>query len=169
MATLPTTELPTHLPPDNQPGHHPDVEQDKPTHPPRVGGGTERFPFAIHPMFRLPAAAFGVTADSAFVEVDLEELRVHFGRWRMTVPRTDIAEVTLTGPYRPWRVIGPPHLSFRDRGITFATTPVRGVCVRLREPRPGIDPLGLVRHPGLTVTVADPEALAALLTDGSQA
>jgi hypothetical protein len=43
------------------------------------------------------------------------------------------------------------------------------VCIRLRQPHPGIDPLGLVRHSGLTVTVADPDALAALLSDGTQA
>jgi hypothetical protein len=35
------------------------------------------------------------------------------------------------------------------------------VCLLLREPVLGIDPAGLVRHPGLTVTVADREAFAA--------
>lgn len=163
MATLPTTD-PSDLPPDNQPGHHPEVEQDKPTHLPRIGSGVERFPFAVHPLFRLPAAAFGVTAETAFVEIDRDELRVRFGPWSMTVPRSDIAEATVSGPYRLWKVIGPPRLSFRDRGITFATGPGPGVCVRLHRPHPAIDPLGLVRHPGLTVTVADPRGLVAVLS-----
>jgi len=37
------------------------------------------------------------------------------------------------------------------------------VCLEFHEPVTGIDPLGLIRHPGLTVTVADPEGLAAAL------
>jgi hypothetical protein len=62
-----------------------------------------------------------------------------------------------------WKVLGPPHLSFRDRGLTFATNQERGVCVRFHEPVAGIDPRGWIRHPGLTVTVEDPEALIAAI------
>ena len=58
---------------------------------------------------------------------------------------------------------GPAHLSFADRGLTFATNDVAGVCFTFREPVTGIDPLGTVRHPGLTVTVAAPQDLAALV------
>ena len=50
---------------------------------------------------------------------------------------------------------GPPHLSLADRGITFATNRQRGLCIRLHRPHPAIDPLGLIRHPGVTVTVGD--------------
>ena len=38
------------------------------------------------------------------------------------------------------------------------------VCLRLREPVPGIEPTGLLRHPGVTVTVADPDELVRLLS-----
>jgi hypothetical protein len=31
----------------------------------------------------------------------------------------------------------------------------------LREPVPGIDPLAVIRHPDLTLTVADPDGFAA--------
>jgi hypothetical protein len=53
-----------------------------------------------------------------------------------------------------------------DRGITFGTNPRRGVCIEFHEPVPAFDPLGLVRHPNLTVTVADPEALLSVLDGG---
>jgi hypothetical protein len=151
------------IPEANQPGHHPEVEQDKPrgmpSGPPAIGD----FDFAFHPLFRLPARLVGVTPATATVHVGEREVEVRFGPWRMAVDRDDIVEVTRTGPYRPWRVLGPPHLSFADRGITFATTPQRGVCLRLRHPVPGIEPTGWLRHPAITVTVADVEGLVDLL------
>jgi hypothetical protein len=80
--------------------------------------------------------------------------------------RTGLANVAgaeVTGPYAWPKVIGPPHLSFADRGLTFATNPEQGTCIRFRDPVPGIDPIGVLRHPSLTVTVADAPALAELL------
>jgi hypothetical protein len=59
--------------------------------------------------------------------------------------------------------IGPAHLSFTDRGLTMATNGDRGVCIRFREPVAGIEPTGRIRHPGLTVTVADCDGLLARL------
>jgi hypothetical protein len=46
-----------------------------------------------------------------------------------------------------------------DRGVTFATNPRLGLCVRLRHAVPAIEPFGLIRHPALTVTVGDVEGL----------
>ena len=69
-------------------------------------------------------------------------------------------ELRLTGPYRWYRAIG-PRLSLADHGLTFGSTPARGVCLLFREPVPGIGPPGLIRHPNLTLTAADPERLAA--------
>src|SRR5690606_154531 len=57
----------------------------------------------------------------------------------------------------------PAHVSLADHGLTFATNPDKGVCIRFEEPVRGLDPLGLVLHPGLTVTVDDPAGLAELL------
>ena len=76
-------------------------------------------------------------------------------------PLSNVAWVEVTGPYRWWKVIGPARGSFADRGLTFATTTRGGVCLGFHEPVPGIEPSGRVLHPGLTVTVADPEAVAA--------
>ena len=47
--------------------------------------------------------------------------------------------------------------------MSFATNGDLAVCVRFHEPVKGIDPLGLIRHPGATLTVADPPALGAAL------
>ena len=67
----------------------------------------------------------------------------------------------MTGPYSVLRTAGPARLSLGDRGLTFATNNRRGVCLRFRRPVPGIDPLGRIKHPNLTVTVLD---CAGLLT-----
>src|SRR3546814_1533890 len=39
----------------------------------------------------------------------------------------------------------------------------QGLCLSLRRPHRGIEPLGLIRHPGVTVTVEDVEGLKELL------
>jgi len=77
--------------------------------------------------------------------------------------RTNIAGTEVTGPFGLLRTLGPAHLSLADNGITFATNGDRGLCIRLHDPVPAIEPLGRLRHPGLTVTVADVDALAAAL------
>ncbi len=112
---------------------------------------------------------FGVNPRTAYLLVDDDTLIAHFGRWTLTTPLDNIVGATITGPYRLWRVAGPARLSLADRGLTFATTTRTGVCLAFRSPVPGIDPLGIVRHPNLTVTVRDPRALAAALgfTDSS--
>ena len=69
----------------------------------------------------------------------------------------------ITGPYAFWKTAGPARLAITDRGLTFATNGDRGVLVRFANRVRGIDPLGLVRHPELTVTVADVDGLAELL------
>ena len=118
-----------------------------------------RFPFAFEPRLVPFSLAFGVTPSTAWAEVDDEGLRVRFGPWSLVTPRRNIVEGRITGPYSFAKVAGPAHLSFADRGVTFATTTRRGVCFTLREPVPALDPFGRLRHPGVTVTVAEPERL----------
>lgn len=121
------------------------------------------YSFRFHPAFRLPARLAGVTPDSASVELDGDELLARFGHWSVRTPLGNVESARVTGPYAWPKVIGPPHLSLADRGLTFATNPDEGVCIRFARPVRGIDPLGLVRHPALTVTVEEPAALAELL------
>jgi hypothetical protein len=157
------------VPTDNQPGHHPPVEQDKPPLARLKAQGRERhiFQFAFEPLLIPFAAAVGVRENSAWVELTPGEdvdgkddaVEVHFGPWSMAFPRIDVTSAEVTGPYHFAKVAGPPHLSFKDRGVTFATTRQRGLCISLRRPRKALDPLGLLRHPALTVTVDDPETL----------
>ncbi len=123
-----------------------------------------RFPFDFDSRYRIAARPFGVTESSAFVELDDDRFVARFGPWVVDTPRSNIRTAGTSGPYSLAKTIGPAHLSFADRGLTFASNGRLGVCVEFREPVTGIDPLGRLRHPGLTVTVADPEALVQELT-----
>jgi hypothetical protein len=140
-------------------GHH-----EQRVHPP-VARAPERFTFRFDRVHRVLAAPFGVTDASAFVEVDRAGRRLvaRYGRWYVETDLDNVAAVAVTGPYRAPKTVGPAHLSLVDRGLTFASNDDRGVCIRFREPVRGIEPFGVVRHPALTVTVAEPDALADLL------
>jgi hypothetical protein len=125
-----------------------------------AGPGAGQFEMAFDPRFRLPLAALGVTPATAHVTITAEHLVACFGPWACRTTPSNVRAVHLTGPYRWYRAIG-PRLSLAGHGLTFGTSIVRGVCLLLREPVPGIDPLGLIRHPDLTLTVADPDGFAA--------
>ena len=125
-----------------------------------MGPGVGQFEMAFDPRFRLPLATLGVTPATAHVTVTADRLVACFGPWTCRTTPANVRAVDVTGPYRWYRAIG-PRLSLADHGLTFGTTPARGVCLLLREPVPGIDPLGVIRHPGLTLTVADPGRFAA--------
>ena len=71
----------------------------------------------------------------------------------------------MTGPYRFVKTAGPARLAITDRGLTFATNGDRGVLVSFHRGVRGLDPLGLIRHPELTVTVADVDKLASALCE----
>jgi hypothetical protein len=122
-----------------------------------------RFAFRFDPRYARVLGAAGVTRERAEVRVDDETFAVDFGPWKLRTPRSNVASATVTGPYVALRVIG-PHLSLKDRGVSFGTTTEAGTCVLFREPVRALDPLGLLRHPGCTVTVEDVEGLAALLS-----
>lgn len=187
MAKRTTTDdrLEARMPEDNRPGHEPDVIPDKPLVPPRpylvgenreaaeaaeavraagAGGSDEpalsvRHPFLFDLRFRVPAAAVGVLPATAYVEVDGHHLHIRFGPWSLDTPIDNVAAAETTGPYHLLKVIGPPHLSLRDRGVTFATNPRVGLCIRFHDPVPALAPFGWFPHPAATVTVADPLAL----------
>lgn len=124
------------------------------------------FPFAFAPSYRLPARVFGVSAKTAYVRLDHDTFEARFGPWHVRTPRSNIAAVYITGPYGFLKTAGPAHLTFGDRGLTFATTGARGVCLDFVEPIRGIEPTGRLRHPNLTVTVADCAGLSAALGAG---
>lgn len=129
-------------------------------------GAIERFLFRFAPDYRLAAGVFGITPGRAHVDVDDGELRAQFGPWRVATPLANIRGIEITGPYAFLKTAGPARLAITDRGLTFATNGERGVLITFREPIRGLDPLGILRHPELTVTVAEVERLAGVLAPG---
>ena len=72
--------------------------------------------------------------------------------------------MTFEARFGPWRVrTRSARLAITDRGLTFSTNADLGVLILFEGPVRGLDPLGILRHPELTVTVADVEGLADLL------
>lgn len=132
--------------------------------PPRAAAYPVDFPFRFIPSFRLVELSFGVTPRNSMITVSEAELRIRFGPWRVLTPRDNIRAVSITGPYLFVKTAGPARLTFHDRGLTFASNNQRGVLIEFHEPIPGIEPSGRLRHPNLTVTPADCDGLAALLT-----
>ncbi|GAA1230093.1 hypothetical protein [Oryzihumus leptocrescens] len=120
--------------------------------------GVEQFGFDFDPRFRLVLAAVGATPTTSHVTVAPDRVLACLGPWSVSVHPHDVRDVSVTGPYHWYRGIG-IRLSLADRGLTFGTTYARGVCLDLHAPVRG--PLPLLRHPNLTLTVAEPERLAA--------
>lgn len=124
---------------------------------------TERFAFSYGGLVGAAARLSQMGGRGAYVEIDDDTFTARFGPWIVRTPLANIAEVCVTGPYLPWKVIGPARVSFADGGLTFATDTRQGVCIQFREPVAGAEPTGRFRHPALTVTVEDPVGLMAAL------
>lgn len=129
--------------------------------------GVERFDFAFSPRARVALAGCGVTPARAWVEIGGERLQVRFGPWWVDTPITNVRDVCVTGPYRWWRAVG-ARGSFVDRGATFGSNTRAGVCIRFHRPVRALAPTDRVRHPGLTVTVAEPARCAAVLRERAE-
>jgi hypothetical protein len=123
----------------------------------------QRFGFRFTAPYRRAAVVFGVRPDRAWVDVDAETLHARFGPWHLRTAVANISAVEITGPYAFLKTAGPARLSLSDRGLTFASNGDRGVLISFRQPVPGIEPTGKLRHPELTVTVTDVEDLASAL------
>lgn len=117
------------------------------------------FPFRFAPEYRVVGSLFGVRPSTARVEIRNSVFTARFGPWTLSTATDNLAGCMLSSGYSRLKTIGPAHLSFTDRGLTFATNPDAGLCVRFHEPVPGIDPLHKIQHPALTVTVADVHGL----------
>jgi hypothetical protein len=122
----------------------------------------QRFEFAFEDRYRSFLRLIGVhPGNTEVVLTDDGRFVAQYGRMRVVTPRSNIAGTQITGPYRGWKAIG-ARASFADRGATFGTTTERGLCVRFHQPVRALFG-SVVRHPGLTVTVRDCEALQAAL------
>lgn len=119
----------------------------------------QRFPFSFDRATAPLLALLGVLPSTTHVTLTEHEVVARFGPWRCRSPLSNVVDVCRTGPYSRLKAIG-PRLSRSDGGLTFGTTAAGGVCLLFAEPVPGLEPTGVLRHPGLTVTVADPDAFA---------
>jgi hypothetical protein len=123
-----------------------------------------RFPFEFEPRYRRILWLMSVTPARSGVEIGDGSLLVRFGPWRVLTDVSNIRCAEETGPYQALRAIG-PHISMADQGLSFGSTTRGGVCLLFHEPVPGRETLGLVKHPGLTVTVEDPVGLIDAIAD----
>jgi hypothetical protein len=118
-------------------------------------GRTIAFSFAFERPLDSWARWFTVVPTRSYVRVDDHGFEAVYGPWRVATVWSNVIGIERTGPYQAWKVGGPAHLSWADRGITMAGTTVGGACLRFREPVRGIDPLGVIRHPAATLGVDD--------------
>ena len=124
----------------------------------------ERFEFSFAATYRSLARVFGITPSNSWAEVSDERFRARYGPFRFSTPLQNITDVSITGPYALLKTTGPARVGITDAGLTFASNGDRGVLLTFATPVSGRGPLKLLlRHPELTVTVAEPERLAALL------
>lgn len=128
----------------------------------------EVFPFRFGRAHRLLGLPFGIAPPTTWVRVSGSEFAVRFGPWCLRTGRSNIIGTSITGPYWLVKTAGPARLSPADGELTCATNGDRGLRVRFADPMPGIEPLGLLRHPAVTVTVADCDRLAALLAPSNR-
>ncbi len=122
-----------------------------------------RFAFAFERRYALAALPFGIRPSTTAIEVDAGRLRVRFGPWRVDVALDNVVAVSTTGPYLFVKTAGSARLGITDRGLTFATNSAAGVQLDFAEPVRGIEPLGVLRHPNLTLTPGDTAGLVRAL------
>ncbi|WP_217711453.1 hypothetical protein [Actinomadura sp. NAK00032] len=124
----------------------------------------ERFEFAFDRRLARPLSLLGIRPDTSHLMLDSSRLEIRFGPWTVRTTLDNVAGTEITGPYSAWKVIG-ARMSMVDRGLTFGTSTEQGVCIRFHQPVRGLEPTGLLRHPGLTLTVADPSTVARRLQE----
>lgn len=127
--------------------------------------GVRAFSFTFERPLDRWARLFAIVPARSFVRADEHGFEAVYGPWRLATTWSNVAAVERTGPYQAWKVAGPPRVSWRDRGITMAPTTEAGACLRFRRPVPGVDPLGVVKHPGLTLGVDELDEFIAFATE----
>ncbi len=126
---------------------------------------TTRFAFRFDDRFAgLVRLTTGATPENSEVAVTDTDLRVRFGRLRCRTPLANIKGIQITRDYRWYTAIG-ARGSFADRGATFGSSTVGGVCTCFHEPVGALFGSKRRIHPGLTMTVTDLEGLAGLLAE----
>lgn len=107
-------------------------------------------------------AVLGIRPATTGVEVSDMHLDVRFGPWGCKTPLSNVCDVQVTRDYVAIKAIG-PRASAKDRGATFGTSTVGGVCICFKKPVKALTPIAW--NTALTVTVEDIEGLAALIRE----
>lgn len=110
-----------------------------------------QFDYDLDPRFKFIWWPLGVRAGQG-VTVDDDRLTARYGPLKLSTPLDNVAGGHVTEDYRWYTAVG-VRLSFADDGLTFGTTPRRGVCIHFRDRVGGVIPGK--SHSALTVTVAD--------------
>ena len=119
------------------------------------------FEFDFNPRYRYLLRPLGVHAGNSYVGItDDPDFIAKFGRWEIRTPLANIAGYQRSGGYRWWKAIG-VRGSLADHGLTFGSNTRQGLCVEFIEKIPAL--VAGPSHPGLTVTVAEVDRLAATL------
>jgi hypothetical protein len=121
----------------------------------RESGSMESFAFAFEPPLDTWARWFAIVPTRSFVRLDDNGIEAVYGLWRVATTWSNVSGAGRTGPYRAWKIAGPARMSWADRGITMAASTAGGVCLRLHDAVPGLDPLGVFKHPAMTLGVED--------------
>src|SRR4051812_18626038 len=111
-----------------------------------------RFALRFDPAYARISRRLGVKPENSWVELDDQTLSARYGRWRVKTPLANVKDVEVTGPYKMWKTAGPARLGVTDLGLSFTSNGDRGVLITFRDKIRGFDPLGVLRHPELTVT-----------------
>ncbi len=119
----------------------------------------QTWPFAFAPKYQPALALLGIRPDNSMVTTSDEGFEARFGHLSVKTPWSNVKGTQITRNYTAIKAIG-PRGSFKDRGATFGSNLDAGLCVCFHK---GVTALAgpLVKHPGLTVTVADVEGLQA--------
>jgi len=125
----------------------------------------QTFQFAFDPLWRaFLKLTTGATPQNSVVAVGDGRLVVDFGRFGIDTPLDNVKDVQVSRNYQWFKAIG-VRGSFVDRGATFGSSTVGGVCACFHEP---VAAIPLMRSPGLTMTVVDIEGLAAALREAAE-
>lgn len=121
----------------------------------------QRFPYDFDRRWSALFTVLRVGADDGVVLTEDGLLRATYGRAKIETPLDNIDHTLVTGPHRWYTAVG-IRLSFSDDGITFGTNHRSGLCIAFKQRVPKV--LGFKDHSALWVSVADPEALAAAIS-----
>ena len=124
----------------------------------------QTFEFRFDGMWRGPVKLVtGATPANSHVTLGDGRLVIDFGRFGIDTPIDNVKDVQVTRDYAWYKAIG-LRGSMVDKGATYGSSTVGGVCICFHEPVAAGLP---VRSPGLTVTVADIDGLAAAVRDAA--